>query len=216
MSGPESEQVTENNEKTVLDDSENAAIRTPELLRVSSGGILIIDQFMLSNRQLLIQLEPLRASLQASYTKELEQQLRQVVERFGGCLVNMPIGDWAVYRDPFELIMLAVPADSKPQAMENERFESLLADRGNIKPVGRVFVDTRCAVFADVSILANKELLEDYRRVRRKPSGEKHGRDLLREAGAAVRYGFHRYGDELGVFQLNDGKGFALWPDVVE
>ena len=41
--------------------------------------------------------------------------------------------------------------------------------------------------------------------------------DLLRDNGGAVRYGFNRYGDELGIFSLagNDDV-LALWPTVVD
>ena len=45
---------------------------------------------------------------------------------------------------------------------------------------------------------------------------EKACRDLLRDNGGAVRYGFHRFGDELGVYNIADEDIVCLWPDVAE
>ena len=45
---------------------------------------------------------------------------------------------------------------------------------------------------------------------------DKACRDLLRDNGGAVRYGFQRYGDELGIYLVPDENLVALWPDIQE
>ena len=41
-------------------------------------------------------------------------------------------------------------------------------------------------------------------------------RDLLRDNGGAVRYGFQREGDELGIYTIPDENVICLWPDLKE
>ena len=45
---------------------------------------------------------------------------------------------------------------------------------------------------------------------------DKACRDLLRDNGGAVRYGFRRDGDELVVFQVPGADIICLWPKNIE
>jgi hypothetical protein len=45
---------------------------------------------------------------------------------------------------------------------------------------------------------------------------DKTARDLLRDNGGAVRYGFRRDGDELGVYQIPGEDVICLWPKNIE
>ena len=81
--------------------------------------------------------------------------------------------------------------------------------------LGRVFVDTRCLAMIDRELLDDHGLLEKYNSLWF-GGQEKACRDLLRDNGGAVRYGFRRYGDELGVYTSPDSDIICLWPDVAE
>lgn len=65
----------------------------------------------------------------------------------------------------------------------------------------------------DRELLDDSELLDKYQHLWF--SGQdKACRDLLRDNGGAVRYGFQRFGDELGIYVLPDADVVCLWPDV--
>ena len=173
-----------------------------EKLAVSSGTVLIIDQFMLANEQFL-----------ASHAGASGDGKDQVVRRYGGCLVQLPAGSYCVQRDS-QLQLLAVRAadgsESKDNSDDLEGLGDVFDEFGpDAAPLCNVLVDTRCLVFADADILADDAVLQEYRELRGKDDF-KSARDLLRGSGAAVRYGFNRYGDELGLYQ-REGL-VALWP----
>lgn len=181
-----------------------------ERLKVSSGLALIIDQFMLANNQFLGKISQLQGI-------EQEDQLRYATRMFGGCIIRLEKGTYYVYRDPQQNLIVLTPAEGAGEESEEEQgsfdFGPVINAKGNLVPQYHVFVDTRCLVFIDAAKLFDQELIETYRQYRLSNS-DKQGRDLLREHGAAVRYGFNRYGDELGVFELPEENIVALWPDV--
>ncbi|MFN8391082.1 MAG: hypothetical protein U0136_12400 [Bdellovibrionota bacterium] len=187
--------------------------KQPEQLKVSSGQVMVIDHFMLANQQFLSALPQQDQGTPEEWVRAGAKEIRLAVERYGGALLQVEAGDWGVNRDPQATAFTLGRFGGDPSG-ETER-SAMLEARGNATPIGRVFIDTRCVVFVDAGILANRPLLDDYRRMRQEGE-DKAARDLIRENGAAVRYGFNRDGDELGVFRLPDDLGYALWPDVVE
>ena len=137
---------------------------------------------------------------------------QSIAQRFGGCLVDLPSGTYGVFRDSqLQLIAIKVADGAEVGDGEDaEGLDSVFDEFGpDATPLSSVLVDTRCLVLADASILSNAEALEEYRTLRRSDDF-KGARDFLRGKGAAVRYGFNRYGDELGVYQRDDL--VALWP----
>ncbi len=173
-----------------------------ERLIVTTGQILAIDQFMLSNRQFLARLTG------------VTERFSDTVNDFGGCILNVSPGTYRVYRDPMRVVVLFYK--SELQGEEQKQHEEALTEtvimrcrRDNEQ--GRVLVDTRCFVCADVGILSDSSLLSRYERLR-KERQDKAGRDLLRERGAAVRYGFRRLGDDLRAFVFEKDGCFVLLP----
>ncbi len=181
-----------------------------ERLDVASGSLLIIDQFMLANRQFLIRLD------QSSQTNHsgLSEKIERAVVDYGGCIVHLENGTYRLFRDPYQALIVLYPAHSSvASAAPDEDFGWVFERRAEFVPIGRVWVDTRCMVFVDSHQLQNQTLLSEYSALRQSRR-DKPARDLLRASGAAVRYGFNRYGDELGVFRLGNEGIIALWPDV--
>ena len=79
------------------------------------------------------------------------------------------------------------------------------------KNVGKVYVDTRCLAMIDRELLDDSSLLEKYHQLWF--SGrDKACRDLIRDNGGAVRYGFQRYGDELEIKMSEEGDKLRLTP----
>jgi hypothetical protein len=190
----------------------NAAPKQLERLRVSSGLVVVIDHFMLANAQLLNMLPPADNEKDKAEWAAAEQvEIRRAVEKYGGTVLNLEAGSWGVLREAGDSLFLLGRFEGNGE-MEKEAVSEA---RGNAAPIGRVFIDTRCVVFVDAVLLGNRAVLDEYRRLRQEGQ-DKAARDLIRENGAAVRYGFNRDGDELGVFKLPEGAGYALWPDVVD
>ena len=151
------------------------------------------------------------------------EQLKSAIERYGGSIINFTPGMVTIYRDAFEALMVLEHQSSNPEEpLTAEKSRAALSDE--IKErinhtehsalLGRVYLDTRCVLFFDADLLQNAELISKYKELRRSGK-EKEGRDFLRDHGAAVRYGFNRQGDELGVFRIVEDKVVALRPDVV-
>lgn len=194
-----------------------------ERLQVPSGYLLVIDQFMLSNDQFLNRLPspPSGAPSGAdtvSWVRAQDRELKSAAHAYGGCVVEVGSPAWEVFREPQQQLFVLAPANEESPPAEGEPgydAELLAECRGNAAAVARVFVDTRCVVFVDAALLANRRVLDEYQQLRRS-GNDKAARDLLRQQGGAVRYGFNREGDELGVFPLDGGRHFALWPDVIE
>jgi len=185
-----------------------------EHLKLLSGGLLIIDQFMLGNTQFLSLLPPSNGKDSSEWVRENMEALKAAAHRYGGALIEVEAGDWSVLRDPGEALFICARADESDPELALTR-EEVLESRGNASPGTRVFIDTRCVVFVDASILFNREFLNEYQQLRESRQ-DKVARDSLRTQGAAVRYGFNREGDELGVFLKQPKACIALWPDIIE
>lgn len=185
-----------------------------ERLVVSSGQVVVIDQFMLSNPQFLSRFSPAEDSSGKALS---DQDLLEAIENFGGCSFSLPIGSYRVYRDPMRFVMALYLEESigGNGGGEEEQIRTCLENLPNasqvVKNLGQVFIDTRCLVFSDLALLKNQSVLERYGQLRRERR-DKEARDYLREQGAAVRYGFQRFGDVLGVYQLQPNSLIALWP----
>ena len=194
--------------------TEGSGAKQLERLNVSSGYLLVIDQFMPSNKQFLSMLPEVDASDPDGWVRANAARIREAAEQYGGVLLELTAGSWGVLRDPNEslFILARIESDDEEHDLAQAK-QAAMEARGNMAATGRVFVDTRCVIFVDARALADRVLLQEYGEMR-SSGNDKGARDRIRECGAAVRYGFNRNGDELGVFKV-DGV-IALWPDVVE
>lgn len=170
-----------------------------ERIQVESGFLVLIDQFMLANPQFLERL--LETIDDDPETKDL------IVKEYGGAVVEVEPNIYRIDRDPYAYTIVIHEDGSKPVS------DSLTSDAD--KSLGHVFVDTRCLAMIDRELLDDSALLEKYKQLWF-DGQEKACRDLLRDNGGAVRYGFRRYGDELGVYGIPDQNIVALWPDISE
>ena len=168
-----------------------------ENLVISSGKVLIIDQFMLGNEEFW---KPIHDS------ENTDSQLK----KYGGQIESLPSGTYQVLRDPIRKMMILALEVTEPE----ELFENVLEKLEKVEPEKTVFIDTRCVVFCDAELLKDQDLIKEYSDLR-KSGKDKPARDLLRSKGAAVRYGFNSHGDELAVAKLEEPNVVALWPDVV-
>lgn len=174
--------------------------KSPEKLIVSSGSVLCIDQFMLGNEQCLAAVR--------------DAGPREGVARYGGVIFDFPQGEYCVFRDP-QLQVLAIGLERAAECSDEEGLGTVIESFGpTADSAGKVAVDTRCVAISDASILDNTEVLNEFGRLRREGK-EKEARDLLRQNGAAVRYGFNKFGDELSLFTRTTGSSplAALWPE---
>lgn len=170
-----------------------------ERIQVESGSLVLIDQFMLANSQVLARLNDL--------LDEEPEAKDALVKEYGGAVVSLPPDTYRIERDPFASTIVIHPEGEKVEvkSLKEELEEDL----------GRVFIDTRCLAMIDRELLDDISLLEKYRELW--VSGkDKACRDLLRDNGGAVRYGFQRFGDELSVHADPELNLIALWPDVIE
>ncbi|MCB0317136.1 MAG: hypothetical protein KDD56_00160 [Bdellovibrionales bacterium] len=168
-----------------------------ERIAVESGNLVLIDQFMLANPQFY---ERVVALIDAEPDAK-----DQVVKDYGGCVVNLEPGTYRIQRDPFAYTIVIHPNGDRPTT------DNLTADAQETG--GRVFIDTRCLAMIDRELLDDTSLLEKYQQLWFS-GNEKACRDLLRDNGGAVRYGFQRFGDELGVHSIAEENVVCLWPDV--
>lgn len=174
-----------------------------ERLDISSGQVLVIDQFMLGNEQFL-------SRVRGKNLQDAANEVRAAVQMYGGCVVDLDSGEYEVFRDPEQAVMAIQPVAEEPLSLED-----LLEHKGTVSAADRVFVDTRCVVFVDAGILQDEQRLSTYKSFREQ-GDEKSARDFIRQNGGAVRYGFNRFGDELGVFRVPNTQVVAFWPDVVD
>lgn len=170
-----------------------------ERIAVESGALVLIDQFMLANPQFIDKLKKI--------IDEDVSQKDQLIREYGGTVVNLTPDRYRIERDPYAYFIVIHPEGQAPETAELSELAS--------QDHGHVFVDTRCLAMIDRELLDDSSLLEKYQQLWF--SGQdKACRDLLRDNGGAVRYGFSRNGDELGVHQIPEQDVVALWPDVVE
>lgn len=167
-----------------------------ERIAIESGHLVLIDQFMLANPQFIDRL--------VEIIDEGPEVKDNLVREFGGSVVDLQPGTYRIERDPFAYSIVVHPEGNVPDIQTLP--EVATQERG------QVFVDTRCLAMIDRELLDDSSLLEKYQQLWF--SGQdKACRDLLRDNGGAVRYGFHRNGDELGVYTIPDEDVVCLWPD---
>ena len=94
--------------------------------------------------------------------------------------------------------------DSKHEEVD---FEEVIANVS--EPIGDILIDTRCLAMIDRELLDDTDLLEKYQQLWFSDK-DKACRDLLRDNGGAVRYGFQRFGDELEVYHLASDNTICL------
>ena len=168
-----------------------------ERIAVESGFLVFIDQFMLANPQFMERI--------AAVVDQDPDAKDAIVADFGGTVIDVEPGTYRIERDPFQYIVVVHPEDAtgiNPKELRTSATESR----------GDVFVDTRCLAMIDRELLDDSELLQKYQQLWF--SGQdKACRDLLRDNGGAVRYGFQRYGDELQVYSVPGQDIICLWPN---
>lgn len=170
-----------------------------ERISIESGDMVLIDQFMLANPQFI-----------EEYGKNIDadaQKKNEIIAEFGGSVVTIEPGTYKIERDPFAFTIIIHPEDDNVA-------QDRITEEAN-EGAGRVFIDTRCLAMVDRELLDDSELLQKYHDLWSQGE-EKACRDLLRDNGGAVRYGFQRSGDELGIYRIPESDVICLWPDVVE
>lgn len=170
-----------------------------ERIAIESGTLVLIDQFMLANPQFMERLNKIKDEDPAEKDK--------LIAEYGGTVVNLAPDRYRIERDPFAYTIVI-------HAEGDEHSTAGIAELATDNK-GHIFVDTRCLAMIDRELLDDSTLLEKYGQLWF--SGQdKACRDLLRDSGGAVRYGFSRFGDELGVYVVPEENIVALWPDVKE
>ncbi len=170
-----------------------------ERIAVESGALVLIDQFMLANPQFIERV--------VAIINEGPEAKDLVIKDYGGSVVQLQPGTYRIDRDPFAYSIVVHPEGDSPDP------KSMSKDTAEAR--GHVYVDTRCVAMIDRELLDDTSLLEKYQQLWF--SGQdKACRDLIRDNGGAVRYGFNRYGDELGIYKIPEHDVVCLWPDVIE
>jgi hypothetical protein len=127
----------------------------------------------------------------------------EVIGEYGGRVITVACGTYRIERDPFAFTIIVHP--------EGESRNSRAVMKDATEVLGEVNIDTRCLAMLDRELLDDGALLERYQQLWF--SGQdKACRDLLRDNGGAVRYGFKREGDELGIHQVPGEDVICLWP----
>ena len=170
-----------------------------ERISIESGDLVLIDQFMLANGQFIEKM--------AAVLDEAAEVKNQVIREYGGKVISVTRGTYRIERDPFAYTIVVHP--------EGDSFGPAEAVKEATDLLGEVNIDTRCLAMLDRELLDDNALLERYQQLWF--SGQdKTARDLLRDNGGAVRYGFRRDGDELGVYQVPGEDVICLWPKNME
>lgn len=167
-----------------------------ERISIESGDLVLIDQFMLANPQFI---EKITASID-----DTPQVKASVINEYGGTVINVERGTYRIERDPFTYTIIVHPEED-----DIEGTAEFVRDATD--SVGEINVDTRCLAMLDRELLDDSSLLERYQELWFNGQ-DKACRDLLRDNGGAVRYGFNRDGDELGIFQIPGESIICLWP----
>lgn len=170
-----------------------------ERIAIESGDLVLIDQFMLANPQFI---EKITAALD-----EAPEVKNDIIADYGGKVISIGRGTYRIERDPFAFTIVVHP--------EGQNVENNEITKDATETLGHIFIDTRCLAMVDRELLDDSSLLEKYQQLWF--AGEdKACRDLLRDNGGAVRYGFKRDGDELGIYQVPGEDIICLYPDVVD
>ena len=166
-----------------------------ERIAVESGALVLIDQYMLANPQFVSRID--------AVMDEPVEVKDEIVRDYGGTVVEVEPGTYRIERDPFECSIVVYN-----EGADGNSGEFITKAETEF---GEVLVDTRCLAMIDRELLDDNGLLEKYQQLW--TSGQdKACRDLLRDNGGAVRYGFDRFGDELGVWGVPDEDVICLWP----
>jgi len=161
-----------------------------ERLEVSSGQVVIADQFIFAN--------PLLRGLSPA---DLVGKLRE----FGAVTVSLPQGSYAILRNPYEQKILVAPQSEELQ-------DDFILNPDEMTLKGKVHVDTRCLIIFDAALLQDSEFLARFRELWASGgNGQKEARDLIREKGGAVRYGFSRQFEDLSVGLDTAGTRMGIW-----
>ncbi len=170
-----------------------------ERIAIESGDLVLIDQFMLANPQFIEKM--------AAVVDEDAAVKNDIIQEFGGKVITVARGTYRIERDPFAYTIVVHPEGDSVEAAE------LVKDATS--ELGDVNIDTRCLAMLDRELLDDTSLLERYQQLWF-GGQDKACRDLLRDNGGAVRYGFRRDGDELVVFQVPGEDVICLWPKNIE
>ena len=170
--------------------SESGNLR--ERIAVESGSLVLIDQFMLANPQFT------KSFIEVIDADNKEKE--DVITKFGGSVVSLSPGTYRIERDPFKSTIIIHKEDSETQNQEDEAS----SQKDKIVHSGTVYLDTRCIAMIDKELLDDTGLLEKYQQLWF-GGHDKACRDLLRDNGGAVRYGFSRFHENLNL-QIQPGK----------
>ena len=132
-------------------------------------------------------------------------QRTPIVGEFGGSVIEVEPGTYRIDRDPFQYIVVIHPEGENAGDTKELRINAT-------EERGEVFIDTRCLAMIDRELLDDSELLQKYQQLWF-GGQDKACRDLIRDNGGAVRYGFQRYGDELQVYSVPGKDIVCLWPN---
>lgn len=170
-----------------------------ERIAVESGFLVLIDQFMLANPQF-------QEELQKLIDKDPSEK-DTLIKKYGGTVVTLEPGNYKIIRNPysFKIIIHNSTIEEELDADETAAAASVAC--------GEVLVDTRCLAMIDRELLDDTDLLQKYQQLWFSEQ-EKACRDLLRDNGGAVRYGFQRFGDELLVNSVPNENTICLQPRV--
>ena len=170
-----------------------------ERIAIESGDLVLIDQFMLANPQFIEKM--------ATVVDEDTTVKNEVIREYGGKVIAVTRGTYRIERDPFAYTIVVHP--------EGDSLEAPDMVKDATETLGEVNIDTRCLAMLDRELLDDNSLLERYQQLWF-DGQDKACRDLLRDNGGAVRYGFRRDGDELVVFQVPGADIICLWPKNIE
>lgn len=138
---------------------------------------------------------------------ESAETKNSLIAEYGGKVISVTCGTYRIERDPFAYTIIVHP--------EGDSMESPEAVKEATDNIGDINVDTRCLAMLDRELLDDTSLLERYQQLWF-TGQDKACRDLLRDNGGAVRYGFRRDGDELGIYQVPGQDIICLWPKNAE
>lgn len=170
-----------------------------ERIAIESGELVLIDQFMLANPQFIEKM--------AAIADEGADSKSSLIQEYGGKVIPVTCGTYRIERDPFAYTIIVHPEGDSPESPE--------AVKEATEALGEINVDTRCLAMLDRELLDDTSLLERYQQLWF-TGQDKACRDLLRDNGGAVRYGFRRDGDELGIYQVPGQDVICLWPKNIE
>ncbi len=185
--------------------SEEQTQETPasstERVEIVSGIMLVVDQFMVGNPDFLRALpEEFKPD-----SDEFFDALCEEAEVYGGFALQVSPGSYTVYRNTFEKTIVIFPEFDADKISES-RIEDV-AENGEV--LGSVILDTRCLAILDAGLCFRENIIEAYRKLRLEDD-DKGARDMIRENGASVRYGFSRRSEEIEGYYDENGDVVVL------